>query len=230
MRKKSTASAKPATPRRAIPHPAFAAGVTPRPTSAVIRPRASRATTPVIAPQPTPCPSPTSCSKTASLPALTPSSSCNKKPRSASSRPIPPSAPPPRPTPLGSPSARSPSSTTCSSPPAPPPPWGTASSFVSTNADIDATHAATDVRQLLRNNTVYQTLAEEAQPTRKLEKIGARRRRDYLIVVLGANAAATAYITFLAGFGPIQLVSLLGFAVILSVGLYWVMFHIMEPY
>lgn len=110
------------------------------------------------------------------------------------------------------------------------PTLGTASSFVSTNATTDADYAATDVRQLLRNNTAYQVLAESAQPTRKLEKIGARRRRDFWVVVLGANAAAVAYIGLLAGFGAIQLVFLLGFAVILTVGLYWVMFHIMEPY
>lgn len=110
------------------------------------------------------------------------------------------------------------------------PTLGTANTFVSTNAATDADYAATDVRQLLRNNTAYQTLAEEAQSPRPLVKIGARRRRDFWVVVLGANAAAIAYITFLAGFGPIQLVSLLGFASILTVGLYWVMFHIMEPY
>lgn len=102
--------------------------------------------------------------------------------------------------------------------------------FVSTNTTTDADYAPTDVFQLLRDNTARQALAESAQPTRKLEKIGRRRLRDYLIVVLGSNAAAIAYIGLLAGFGTIQLVFLLGFAVILTVGLYWVMFHIMEPY
>jgi hypothetical protein len=110
------------------------------------------------------------------------------------------------------------------------PTLGTAPSFVSTNADTDAYYAATDVRQLLRDNTARQVLAESAEPARKLAKIGARRRRDYWIVVLGSNAAAVAYIGLLAGFGTIQLVFLLGFASILTVGLYWVMFHIMDPY
>jgi hypothetical protein len=112
----------------------------------------------------------------------------------------------------------------------PAPRLGSTPSFATANDDSDPSHGVTDVSQLLRDNTARQIAAEATRAPRQLAKIGAARRRDFLVVVLGGNAAALAYTAFLAGFGVVQVAFLGGFVVILTAGTYWVLYHVMDPY
>ncbi|MEO0055238.1 MAG: hypothetical protein RLZZ50_1185 [Verrucomicrobiota bacterium] len=103
-------------------------------------------------------------------------------------------------------------------------------SFDSSISARDASIVPFDVAAALRDNTARQVSAEAQIPLRPLVKIGGRRRRDFWIVVLTGNGAATAYVVLIAGIGPLQLAFLYAAYAFLTVAAYWVIFHIMERY
>jgi len=102
--------------------------------------------------------------------------------------------------------------------------------FESANTRADASTEATDVHALLRDNTARQLAAETAAPPKPLAKIGARRRRDFWLLVVGANGAASAYIFSMAGFGAAQVGFLIVVAALVTTALHWMIFQVMDPY
>lgn len=93
----------------------------------------------------------------------------------------------------------------------------------------DAGFSPTDVRQLLHDNTARQLAAEKLAGARPLVRIGTQRRRDFWLLLIVGNGIAAASGFFL-GFNLIQTVFILSFVVFFSLSLYWVLYHVMDPY
>lgn len=97
------------------------------------------------------------------------------------------------------------------------------------NTASDADLAPTEVPELLRDNVARQVFAESGIPLRKLKPLGAKRRRDFLVLFLLGNAFALGSGYFL-GFNGVQGVFILSFCAVFNVSLYWVLFHVMDRY
>ena len=102
--------------------------------------------------------------------------------------------------------------------------------FTPANAPADTATPAVDVFALLRDNTARQVAAERAlPPPPERPRRGARRKRDFLLVAVGGDALAIAF-WFWAGQSTVHGVFVLSFVVVLTVSLYWVLFHVLDPY
>ncbi len=101
--------------------------------------------------------------------------------------------------------------------------------FTPSGAPADTGFAATDIHQLLHDNTARQLASEDLAAARPLVPVGTRRRRDFWLLLIAGDAVAVGSGFFL-GFGPVQAVFILSFLVFFSLSLYWVLYHAMDPY
>lgn len=94
--------------------------------------------------------------------------------------------------------------------------------------NVAETPAAPGVHEILRQNLAVQKSVEPEVPL-NLHDRRTHRRRDYLIVVLSGNTLGALAAVLLHG-NVVVLVYLLAFFVIFNLGLYWVMFQVMDKY
>jgi hypothetical protein len=90
------------------------------------------------------------------------------------------------------------------------------------------TPAAPGVHEILRQNLAVQKSMEPEVPL-NLHDRRTHRRRDYLLVMLSGNTLGALAAVLLHG-NVVVLVYLLAFFVIFNLGLYWVMFQVMDKY
>lgn len=101
--------------------------------------------------------------------------------------------------------------------------------FTATNTQSDAGSRAVDVQTLLRDNAAYQVAAEKRLTERPLAKVGSARRRDFIVIAGGSCAFATVA-WLITGRSPILGIFALSFATLMSLGTYWVLYHVQDPY
>lgn len=101
--------------------------------------------------------------------------------------------------------------------------------FTSTNTPGDAASAPVDVFAMLRDNAARQNAAERDIPLPPLPPRGKRRNRDFLLIAVGGDAFAIAF-WLMAGRNTVHGIFVLSFVVVLTLSLYWVLYHVLDPY
>jgi hypothetical protein len=101
--------------------------------------------------------------------------------------------------------------------------------FTPANAATDAASAPVDVFAMLRDNAARQSAAEREVPLPPLPPRGRRRNRDFLLIAVGGDAFAIAFWLW-AGQSSVHGVFVLSFVVVLTLSLYWVLYHVVDPY
>lgn len=101
--------------------------------------------------------------------------------------------------------------------------------FTSANTPGDAASAPVDVFAMLRDNAARQSAAERDVPLPPLPPRGKRRNRDFLLVALGGDALAILFWLW-AGKNTVHGIFVLSFVVVLTLSLYWVLYHVVDPY
>lgn len=109
---------------------------------------------------------------------------------------------------------------------------GTGTAFPTVNPEQDRDSAANHVLGLLRDNAERETAARAEHDVFAIDRPDTRgrsRRRDFWTVVGGGNLFALVAFA-LGGFSAVHGVFVAGFMIILTLGTYWVLYHVMDPY
>jgi hypothetical protein len=97
-----------------------------------------------------------------------------------------------------------------------------------TKANQPATPPAPSVHEILRNNLVRGQAVEEATPM-DLTDHRTKRTRDYWLVMIAGNGLG-GLLWWLLPSSPLISILLPGVLLVLNLGLYWVMFQVMDKY
>ena len=101
--------------------------------------------------------------------------------------------------------------------------------YISANTPGDAASAPVDVFAMLRDNAARQNAAERDVPLPPLPPRGKRRNRDFLVVAIGGDALALG-LWLWGGCNIVHGIFVLSLVVMLTLSLYWVLYHVLDPY